>query len=153
MNIFVLHTDPELAAICQVDKHIVKMPLESAQMLCTALDLNGFSDTPYKSTHLNHPCTRWASECRDNFLWLIRHGLALSREYTARYGKRHKCQSVIEFCEKQQQQIPKGTMTEFPQAMPDEYKHPDPVIAYRKYYMNEKKHILFWRQNRPTWVL
>ena len=36
MNIFVLDENPVIAAKMACDKHIVKMILESAQMLCTA---------------------------------------------------------------------------------------------------------------------
>ena len=153
MNIFVLDTDPQKAAICQLDKHVVKMPLESAQMLCSALIINGFVGTPYKLAHAKHPCTLWASQSRENFLWLVRHGLALSREYTSRYGKRHKSQDVIEFCEKHQHIIPAGELTTFAQAMPDQYKDQNPVIAYRQYYLGEKKNIATWKQNKPVWFV
>ena len=74
MNIFVLDKDPKKAATQQIDKHIVKMPLESAQMLCAALARHGREDTPYKATHKNHPCTLWAGESQGNFRWLVKHG-------------------------------------------------------------------------------
>ena len=35
MNIFVLDESPVTSAQMQCDKHIVKMPLETAQMLCS----------------------------------------------------------------------------------------------------------------------
>lgn len=151
MNIFVLHTDPKKAAIQQIDKHIVKMPLESAQMLCSALSRHGSEDTPYKATHKNHPCTLWAGETRSNFKWLVTHGIALCEEYTARYGKRHKCQDVIEWCSKNASRIPEGKQTDFAQAMPVHYKRVSPVSAYRAYYKGDKSPIASWKRNKPRW--
>ena len=55
MNIFYLSHDPEEAAQYQYNKHVVKMILESAQLLCTAHRELGNDDVPYKSTHKNHP--------------------------------------------------------------------------------------------------
>ena len=67
MNIFYLDRDPELAAIYQYNKHVVKMILESAQMLCTAHHCYGDAEqkanVPYKQAHLNHPSTIWARSC------------------------------------------------------------------------------------------
>ena len=83
MNIFVVNENPVAAARQLCNRHIIKMPLESAQMLCAALHANGHTDTIYKPTHKNHPCTKWAGETRNNFIWLVEHGMELCREYTA----------------------------------------------------------------------
>ena len=56
MNIFVVNKDPVIAAQELCDKHIVKMILESAQMLCASFEQG---TAPYKRTHYNHPCTKW----------------------------------------------------------------------------------------------
>ena len=49
MNIFYLDKCPVKAAKYQYNKHVVKMILESAQMLCTAHHhYNMFTDVPYK---------------------------------------------------------------------------------------------------------
>ena len=151
MNIFVLDSSPVEAARHQIDKHIVKMPLESAQMLCAALVKHGCDSTPYKATHKNHPCTLWAGKTKGNFRWLIAHGTALCEEYTSRYGKRHKCQDVIEWCAKNDNYVPTGATTPFAQAMPEQYRNPDPVVAYRQYYKGEKDSISSWKQNKPLW--
>ena len=153
MNIFVLDSNPVTAAIQQLDKHVVKMPLESAQMLCSALIAHGVEDTPYRKAHPKHPCTLWAAQTRTNFLWLVKHGISLSEEYTRRYGKRHKSQDVIEWCATQADAIPAGELTTFAQAMPEQYKNPDAVTAYRQYYMGEKRDIATWKQNRPAWFV
>ena len=153
MNIFVLDSNPVTAAIQQLDKHVVKMPLESAQMLCSALIAHGVEDTPYRKAHPKHPCTLWAAQTRTNFLWLVKHGISLSEEYTRRYGERHKSQDVIEWCATQADAIPAGELTTFAQAMPEQYKNPDAVTAYRQYYMGEKRNIATWKQNRPAWFV
>ena len=93
MNIFVLHPMPDIAARMQCDRHVVKMTLETAQMLSTAINELG-GQAPYKSAHVNHPCSVWARETLSNFEWLWEHGINLAQEYTARYGKVHKSEAV-----------------------------------------------------------
>lgn len=151
MNIFVLDDTPEKSARCQIDKHVVKMPLESAQMLCSALHRHGIDDAPYKATHQNHPCTVWAGDNVSNFLWLVRHGLALCFEYSSRYEKTHKCQPIIGWCAAQSYKLPDGSLTDHALAMPDAYKSHSAIESYRKYYMMEKLHIATWKQNKPDW--
>ena len=144
MNIFYLHSDPVEAAKLQYNKHVVKMILESAQMLCVAHHVYGNSnDVPYKEVHLNHPSTRWTRLCRANYMWLYDHMIALGDEYTKRYGKTHltitKCK---EFLSKPPLNLPGGEFTEPPQAMPDEYKvEGDSITAYWNYYIGDKSHI------------
>ena len=77
MNIFVLHEQPDVAAQILCDKHVVKMILESAQMLCTVAHNHGY-DAPYRRTHPKHPCTLWAGKSQENWDWLISHALAMS---------------------------------------------------------------------------
>ncbi len=144
MNIFYLHHSPYIAAKVQYNKHVVKMILESAQMLCTAHHVYGNEEqklnVPYKQAHLNHPSTIWTRQCRANYRWLYLHMLALGYEYTKRYGKVHA--SIVK-CEKflnvPPVHIPDGDFCEPPQAMPDEYKvEGDSVTAYWNYYEGEK---------------
>lgn len=144
MNIFYLDRDPVKAARVMYNRHVVKMILESAQMLCTAhhyfaeqYDYKTF--VPYKKAHLNHPSTRWARGNRAQYLWLYKHMMALGDEYTKRYGKKHvsitKCQPSLQFA-------PNGIVDGFfkdpPQCMPDQYKCGDTVEAYWNYYEGEK---------------
>ena len=158
MNLFILAEEPELAAQYHCDKHVVKMILETAQMLCTAhhtLDGDaalgkGF----YKCTHVNHPCSKWVRKTQGNYLWAYRLFRALCTEYTYRYGKVHLCEEKLaSVLEAVPTNIPDGAVTPFAQAMPDLYVHPDPVTAYRKYYIGEKSSILYWtRRKRPYWA-
>lgn len=143
MNIFILDTHPVLAAQMQCDKHVVKMVLETAQILSTV------TGGPYKPTHAGHPCVIWAGHNRTNFNWLIRHGLALGEEYTFRYGKKHKSHSVIEDIDDSADvnSFPVG-VTEFVQCMPESIRMKDPVEAYRKYYLT--KTFARWDKSRPA---
>ena len=143
MNIFYLNSDPVKAAQIQYDKHVVKMILESAQMLCTAHHLlcpEQSDNIPYKIAHKNHPSTIWVRQSASHYLWLYYHMLALGDEYTKRYGKTHltitKCKDVLA-------KYPGGIFhvgfTEPPQCMPDEYKvEGDSLSAYWNYYEQEK---------------
>ena len=143
MNIFYLHQNPEKAARYQYNKHVVKMILESAQMLCTAHHVYGNpDDAPYKQAHLNHPSTIWARESRPNYFWLYEHMIALGQEYTKRYGKIHttidKCRFALSFCP---DGITSEQFTEPPECMPDKYKDDCNMQAYWNYYINGKKDI------------
>ena len=150
MNIFVLHRDPKIAAQMACDKHVVKMILETAQMLCTVASHQGHK-APYRATHAKHPCTKWAAQSRANWQWLIAHGLALCAEYTIRYDKRHKSQSVIEYCNKLKIDFINTQPTPFAQAMPPQYKNDCVVTAYRDYYRGEKARFATWKTKTPKW--
>jgi hypothetical protein len=154
MNIFVLDKDPIKAAQQHNDKHCVKMILEHTQMLSTALRVhsNDSIDGIYKQAHLNHPCSKWVRETRSNFLWLCEMTEELFKEYTRRYSKNHKSYDTFITCKNNSKYIPTGELTNHPQAMPEEYKNPDPVIAYRTYYLNDKKEFSTWKMgNIPEW--
>ena len=178
MNIFVLSPNPWLAAQQMFDKHVVKMPLETAQMLSTVhrvldgeqtirLSKNGrkiktwihptHDEFLYRSAMVNHPCTIWARETVANYHWLVDHGLALCEEYTRRYGRRHASEDIIYWCgENPPQRILESyKQTPHPQAMPEYCKVPnDAVSAYRQYYLKEKKAIACWKHSEvPNWYL
>ena len=141
MNIFYLDKCPEKAAKLQYNKHVVKMILESAQMLCTAHHHYGNGDNvPYKKAHYNHPSTIWVRQNSIHYDWLYDHMRALGDEYTKRYGKQHlsitKCKEFLSIAP---QRIDKyKSFTQPPQAMPDEYKDECSIQAYWNYYIGEK---------------
>lgn len=155
MNIFYLSKSPEKAATYMYNKHVVKMILESAQLLCTAhIELDGNNNqVPYKATHKNHPSAIWTRSCDKNYLWLYRHMIALGEEYTRRYNKKHL---TILKCEKTLCKLPKNinklnSTTEMPQCMPDQYKvEGDSVGAYWNYYEQEKHSVRNSNENIIT---
>lgn len=153
MNIFVLDLDIKKCARYHCDQHVSKMILESAQLLCTALNKKGFQ-TPYRSTHKKHPCVLWVEESYDNFNWLKQLALALNTEYRYRYQKDidHKSISVIR--EISSISYESAGLTPFAQTMPEQYKIPnDPVAAYRQFYICEKLSFARWtRRRRPQWI-
>lgn len=153
MNIFVLDKNVEKCAQYHCDQHVVKMILESVQMLCTALNKKGFA-TPYKSTHINHPCVLWVENSFTNYLWLKDLAIALNTEYRFRYEKDTDHKSILVLNDISNYSYEDHGLTEFAQAMPDKYKVPgNAVKAYRQFYVGEKMGFAKWtRRSVPKWV-
>lgn len=177
MNIFVVDSNPRVAAESLCDKHVVKMIVESAQMLSTThrvLDGSMYhemtkgnrprkikrwrldderEDHLFKASFVNHPCTQWTMECCENYRWHVSHAFALCKEYTRRYHRRHRTQDLIEYLTLRfPNNIKNAEITPFAMAMPDKYKGEDPVQAYRDYYNGEKTNIASWKHgNQPEW--
>jgi hypothetical protein len=155
MNIFFLDWDVNKCAKDHCDKHVVKMILETAQLLCSVHHTDGqvIDQVPYKLSHKNHPCSIWTRSSLTNYLYLCELGLALCKEYTNRYGKRHKSQDVIEWCLINKPNIKDIGFTEPPKAMPDEYKVSDVVESYRNYYRGAKMGFAVWKNGyKPEWL-
>ncbi len=160
MNVFVLDRDPIVAARMQCNKHVVKMVLETAQMLCANFPEGS---APYKRSHYNHPCTIWARTSKANFRWLVIHGMALANEYTNRYGKVHKSQEVLMWCFKNMHKLtfPEEGLTEFGVAISDDqncrmmipgFDELDVVDKYRLYYIFDKSAFAEWPSGKiPKW--
>ena len=156
VNIFALHDDPICAARLHSDKHVIKMVLETAQILSTVHHAHGHAVT-YKPTHPHHPCTLWAGATAANYRWLQLLGLALCAEYTARYGKTHACEDKL--CGElagAPAALSGDTRTPFAQAMPDACKHANSVQAYRRYYQfkTDENSWMRWAKlnNTPAWI-
>ena len=95
MNLFATDPDPVASARALADRHVVKMTLETAQILSTVLRAQGIADPAlYRPTHIHHPCTVWASS-PSGLAWTLAHGLALATEYARRFGKVHGSERVI----------------------------------------------------------
>lgn len=152
MNIFALDDNPRKCAEYHLDKHVVKMILETSQILCGSHWVTG-SEAPYKLSHKNHPSCIWTRECIENYNWLCELGIELCNEYTYRYGKTHKSEQVIHWCIENKPNIPsKGKKTPFAMAMPNECKIGDPIQSYRLYYITEKKSFATWKNREvPEW--
>lgn len=153
MNIFVLDNNVKVSAESMCDKHVVKMLLETAQLLCAQFP-QGVA--PYKRSHYNHPCSVWCRENTANYSYLINYGLHVADEYTCRYGKIHKSENVIYWCKQNMHQLNlphADVITPFAQAMPEQYRRSDAVLAYRLYYINEKRGFAKWAKGRnpPDW--
>lgn len=177
MNIFYISADPAQAAEWMVDKHVVKMILESAQLLCTAhrlldgIETQGKSATGrnvkrwilpdarehvlYSATHINHPSAVWCRQSVMNYNWLADHMFALLYEYTHRYNKEHKVQGELSYMlQSPPFNLKEYDMTKMPSAMSDEYKiSDDPLVNYRNYYKVGKAKMHKWTNRQPPeWI-
>lgn len=156
MNIFVLDENPRTAAKYHCDVHVIKMTVETAQILCTVNHLYGIhKDIPYKPTHQHHPCVKWACESYQNYSWLSELGISLTKEFTFRRGKIHKTQPVA-YWAKLHNPCPfdkvKGSTNKFALCMPDIYKGCSDVTSYRVYYAVEKYNMAEWTKRAvPDW--
>lgn len=174
MNIFILDDNLVTSASYMVDRHIVKMPTESLQMLMTNMILHDSATdrddypltkagTQYKISHKNHPCTQWAGENISNFKWLLDYSEIMCMEYTARYKKVHYASFGMSWIRNKLSTssslfrfpFPQAKMTPFPLCMPDECKSPDgnAVLSYRNYYLREKSHLFKWHCSIPFWII
>jgi len=198
MNIFFLSRNAEEAAKAMIDKHIVKMPIESAQLLsCAHRFLDGefiqyeywdeqdrdrnkkmwvmpdeevkmqyridgklrpyYSHSRgfalYAATHLNHPCCTWSMEGEKQYEWHFQLLKAMLKEYTRRYGKIHGVEKLLPLLANPPKNIPKNVeWTDPPLAMPNAYKQPDHVAAYRYLYNRDKARFAKWtKTNPPDW--
>jgi len=173
MNIFYLDTNPQIAAKYHVDKHCVKMILESAQLLSTAHRIldgdqtmgksttgrnvkrwilpDERNDVLYTATHINHPSAIWCRASDKNYDWLWKLMHELCTEYTYRYEKIHKCQGsgLLNKLHELPKKIPIGIFTYPTPAMPNQYKIPgDGVQSYRNYYNGEKHRMFSWKKRQ-----
>ncbi len=171
MNIFFLSMNPKTAAEWHCDKHVVKMLLESTQLLWTAqhstgalLDLHDAPTTKdgrrhgYKPTHKNHPCAKWVRESLGNYMWLCALASALADEYHYRYpGKNpHACEAHVAWLTKNPPRLPEAPLTWPALAMPDEYKiSKSPMSCYRAFYVGSKGArglLTYTRREMPLWI-
>lgn len=176
MNIFYLSSNAKEAAEMHCDKHVVKMIVESAQLLSTAhrildgtlvsgLTVSGRKakrwklddwreETLYKATHPNHPSAVWCRQTLEQYNYL--HDLLswLCVEYTHRYTRTHKVEQsglLFDLSDTPKNLLVRG-WKEPPPAMPDYCKVGGSVNSYRSYYINEKKKFARWtKRTVPTW--
>jgi hypothetical protein len=154
VNIFILDYDQQKCAEYMCDKHIVKMLLESVQLLCVAYYYTSQPElSPYRLTHNNHPCSVWVKQSLSNWIWLMELSESIYEEYQFRYNNKiHKSGELLNF-------LPVPNLidigiTEFAQAMPEQYKQSNTIQVYRNYYKHEKKHLFrYTKRNIPDFLL
>ena len=174
MNIFYVDKNPETAAKMMCDKHIIKMILESAQMLCTAkrvldgkeymaktkngrnikrwrLENSNEEAIIYKAGWLGHPSTQWVLKSAYNYVWLYNHMMALNQEYKLRWQKNvnHTSIDKLGFILRNPPKNARVDVmgTDATPAMPDHCKIPGDVVgSYRKYYILEKRRFAKWEK-------
>lgn len=178
INIFYVDTDPTVAAQSMVDRHVVKMILETAQLLSTAHRIvdgeeyvgqsrsgrkakrwrlpDAIDTIMYSATHINHPSAVWARRSVANYNWLYSHLMALGVEYTFRYGRDHVTISKLgSILSQPPRHLTEQSFTKMPSCMDDQYilASQDPVANYRNYYNYGKVKLLRWTERRPpSWI-
>ena len=179
MNIFYLDKHYRTCAKQHVDKHVVKMIVEYAQLLSTAhrvldgeeyegrtannrrirrfkMANSNIENTLYKASHINLPSAIWVRESSQHYWWLYLLFRELCIEYTHRYGKIHSTESKLgEILQIKPKNIKDNGFVEPPQAMPDYCKVPgDSIKAYQMYYVNEKIGFAKWtKRDIPSWFV
>lgn len=157
MNIFYLDNDPKIAAQYHCDKHVIKMILESGQLLSTAhrvLDPDVSFEDLYKETHVNHPSAIWVRQGVENYQWVYDLMIYLNEEKHFRYGSGDHLTvtKLRDFLKNPPKNIPSGS-TELILAMPEQYQTDDPVESYRNYYRESKQHLHHWKKRgEPSWI-
>jgi len=163
MNIFYLDPLPRTCAQMHCDKHVVKMIVETAQMLSTAhrfLSPASYCEDNnlYQVSFQHHPSTKWCMKTTGNYLWLARLFDELNTEYWFRFGSKHepprmhKASSMSQALGRAPLRIPEGPFSAPPQCMPDIYKGPDAVDAYQRYYLGAKARFAKWAHGpTPEW--
>ena len=168
MNIFVVDSNPYEAARSLCDAHVVKMIVESCQLLSTHDRLTvRFTDDDglFKATHIYHPCRTCMDGNESNRKWLIHHLHGLLEEYTYRFGKVHKCQEMankfwpVDKAERVYNYY--SLCTDFPLCMPARFIVGPQlglsrvVNSYRAYYQHKKltmKRFKYTRRDSPDWL-
>jgi len=149
MNIFTSSFDAKESAQALDDKRLIKMILETAQILSTNINLAGLRQGPYKTTHQNHPSTIWARTSHDNYLWLCGHFVHLCNEYTSRFHKIHKCEQYTELFYNSSTDLcyPENKLTTFPNCT--SFKDIKETTKAYRLYLNEK-----WKNDKrpPKWT-
>jgi hypothetical protein len=176
MNIFYLNHEPKVCAEMHLDKHVVKMIIEYAQLMSTAhrvLDGEKYIDKTannrniqrwrmkneiiehslMKASHVNHPSNIWVRASKQNYVWLYQMWTHLLAEYTHRYGKHHACEKYAKYLRMPPENIADIPFTEPTPAMPDIYKVTnDSIRSYQNYYIHDKSRFAKWKNREtPKW--
>jgi hypothetical protein len=161
-----LDKSPRQSARYHCDKHVVKMTLEAAQILCTAHWLcdGEIGEGWYRPTHTGHPVVRWAAHCTGAYAYAWRQFKYLAAEYEYRYGREHLSWTKLGGALEQPPWYCTDSAAEpwFPLCMPSVYwpagsvgtaSLPEAVAAYRRYYGGEKQRMFKWtKRDVPDWL-
>lgn len=169
MNIFVLNSDPALAARDLCEKHVTKMYLESAQLLqtCFSKDRLAANDCPRtieghvrKHSYYNHPCSKWTRQSKSNMFWLLDHADAMEAERLDRGYNAHSTVPFVKWARSniKDSVVSDGGLTEHAIAingskkcrLDPRFNNADAVLKYRLYYKWDKPFAV-WKKGQPKW--
>jgi hypothetical protein len=152
MQIFGLDRNPAAAARALGDRHVVRMTLESTQILSTVASLAGVV-TRYRPTHHNHPCTLWVRDNGGHWHWLLAHARALASEYEFRYDRRHACLDVIEelaTLDVVDTRVNPEAVVFTTLSLDQSYRSYSSLYAHRLSYLRDKRHMHVYARGRPA---
>lgn len=165
MNLFILDSDPVIAAKLNQDLHVKKIIIEGAQMLGNAYDRVRLAQndvprtdrgTPRVGGLPNHPMSKWVRENKSNYKWTLDHVKELCREYTHRFGGRHFTEDFIDWVDKNPPDLPDAAMTMQPQCFANSFPQcivpGDPVAGYQNYYNAGKQFFVYNKKKNPRRV-
>jgi hypothetical protein len=174
MNIFFLSLIPREIAEMSCDQHVIKIQLEICQMMYTAWFYSNQEDfvmkhapftkdgsrRGYKPAHKKHPMTLWICSNEKNYLYACEIGIALSEEYTRRFGKIHTCAQHLHWLrdnipshfEERLSDTAYYSIQGIPECMPDEYRCPDVTKAYKTYYLKDKLSFARYKTEVPEFM-
>ena len=143
-----------------VDMHVNKMLVESAQIMCTAINVKaGSKITPYRNNNPNHPCVLWAGRSFENFEWLYNLMFVLKEEWNWRKEHNKEHLTITKMQEANllilgKYYLHSNGFTPVALAMPTQYRGDDAIVSYRNYYKYAKWELHQWtRRETPTWIL
>jgi hypothetical protein len=155
LQIFVLSINPRRSARMLSDKDIIKMIVESSQILssCHHIYNSRYKNKLYKKIQIIDPYVIWVCKSKSNYLWLVEYLDELYKEYFFRYNKKHKSKEIFKFLKKVPKNLLDIGLTKFPQALPEKYKSKSAITAYRKFYASEKIYSAKWnKRKKPKWI-
>lgn len=165
MNMFILDSDPDIAARYNQDLHVKKIIIEGAQMLANAYDRERLAKDDVPRTDKgtarvgglpNHPMSKWVRQNKSNYQWTLDHIRALCDEYTYRFGSKHYTEKFIQWVENNLPSLPDGELTEHPQCFANSFPQcivpNDPVKGYQNYYNEGKQYFIYNKNKNPRRV-
>ena len=162
VNFFYLDNDPKKCAQYYCNKHIIKIPIEIAQIL-SKIHHELKSGIDYAKIYKNSLVVKntlgpyiWAIQSIDNYIWTCKLGLELINEYKFRYNKEtFKTQVIIETLLVNPPNLPKIGKTKFistNQIDMFQFISDDPVICSRYNYCEMKCANDIWtKRKKPYW--
>ena len=166
MNLFASNPCPIKSAQEQATPLLIKMVLESCQLLSTAHVVLDGKQVAYKATHQNHPSSIWTRQSKANYLWLFEHFKALCDEYEYRTGKVHKSVEHIKTLSKNPVSIDDKPLSDFVYVGPDEFRMKSLTCVHGAYKLYLKSKYQDWqsrtdkrqmpvswgKRNVPDWI-
>jgi hypothetical protein len=148
VNFFYLDKDPKKCAEYYCNKHVLKIPIEIAQILSKIHHVLK-SGIDYTQIYINSIVVKntigpylWTIESYDNYIWTCKLGLELINEFKLRYNRdAHKTESVLQFLLNNPPKLPKIGITKFRGTNKFDmfqYISNDPIVCARYAYAELK---------------